>query len=72
MLALLVIDLDGFKEVNDSFGHAVGDILLQTFANRIKTTIRGIDTASRLGGDEFVVQLESLQDTDAVLRVQNI
>jgi diguanylate cyclase (GGDEF)-like protein len=69
ILALLVIDLDGFKEVNDSFGHAVGDIVLQTIANRIKTAIRGIDTAARLGGDEFVVLLENLQDTDAVLRV---
>ncbi len=69
ILAILVIDLDGFKEVNDQFGHAIGDTVLQTIANRIKASIRGVDTASRLGGDEFVVLLESLHDTDAVLRV---
>lgn len=68
-LSLLAIDLDGFKEINDSFGHAAGDILLQVIADRIKSTIRAMDTAARLGGDEFAVLLENLHDDDAAFRV---
>lgn len=56
-LALIYLDLDGFKPVNDRFGHQAGDQVLQTIAQRFSASIRDCDLLSRLGGDEFVVLL---------------
>lgn len=60
---VMYLDLDGFKVVNDTFGHRVGDQLLQEVANRIKTTIPSRSCLYRLGGDEFVVVMEHVKDT---------
>ena len=55
---LMYIDLDGFKEINDTHGHAAGDVVLMETAARLKDTVRAVDTVSRVGGDEFVVLLD--------------
>lgn len=68
-LALLYLDLDHFKQVNDNFGHAVGDLLLQQTAQRILQVVRQTDTVARFGGDEFVVLLEQLHQADTALQV---
>jgi len=69
-LAVVFLDLDGFKAVNDTHGHAVGDVLLIVLAERMKSALREGDTLARIGGDEFVavlVDLEEAQDCDPVL-----
>jgi diguanylate cyclase (GGDEF)-like protein len=67
--ALMLIDLNGFKEVNDTYGHAVGDVLLQTFAGLLELRMRATDTVARLGGDEFVVLVRHVENKDEVLAI---
>ncbi|MBX9818755.1 MAG: GGDEF domain-containing protein [Burkholderiaceae bacterium] len=65
-LAVMFLDLDGFKQINDTYGHDVGDALLQTVADRLKENTRDDDTVSRLGGDEFLFLLMGAGDEQAV------
>lgn len=66
-IALLFIDLDKFKEVNDTFGHSVGDMMLKTITKRLSDVIRAEDFLSRLGGDEFVIIAGGAENTEGVL-----
>ena len=68
-MALLYIDLDKFKEVNDTLGHSAGDLLLQEAARRISDCVREADTVARLGGDEFCIILSELDDAGNIERV---
>lgn len=69
-LALVFIDIDYFKNINDSLGHEAGDFLLKTFANRLKNSIRTCDLAVRLSGDEFVVLMENVTDEAGFIAVE--
>jgi diguanylate cyclase (GGDEF)-like protein len=72
-IALLFLDLDRFKDINDSLGHSVGDILLQEVAERLKTWGREQDTVARLGGDEFLIMLTHLNDvSDAAVATERL
>ncbi|MBN0989776.1 sensor domain-containing diguanylate cyclase [Amphritea pacifica] len=72
-LAVLFVDLDKFKSVNDQLGHEVGDLLLQEVAKRMQDCIRESDTVARIGGDEFLVLLPVINQTnDAVLTAEKI
>jgi len=68
-LALLMLDLDHFKPVNDSYGHPAGDALLVQVAQRLSATVRDRDTVARLGGDEFAVIQQSIRDSDDAERL---
>jgi diguanylate cyclase (GGDEF)-like protein/PAS domain S-box-containing protein len=68
-MAVLMLDLDKFKAVNDNFGHAAGDELLQQAGERIKARLREVDMVARLGGDEFVVLMENAGDYETVARI---
>jgi diguanylate cyclase (GGDEF)-like protein len=72
--ALLFIDLDNFKNLNDTLGHSVGDLLLKEVGERLAGCVRGMDTAARVGGDEFVVILEDLEGNseEAASRARNV
>ncbi|MEH2254577.1 sensor domain-containing protein [Nostoc sp.] len=73
LLAVMFIDLDRFKLINDSLGHLNGDQLLLTTASRLELCVRSIDTAARLGGDEFTILLEGIQDvSDAITVAERI
>lgn len=63
-VAVMFCDLDGFKPINDEYGHAAGDHVLVTVAERLRAITREIDTAARVGGDEFVIVCEAVTDTD--------
>lgn len=69
-IALIVLDLDNFKPLNDAHGHAVGDLLLMEAAKRLKGCVREIDTVGRYGGDEFIVLLNELDEDRSVAIIQ--
>ena len=69
MLAVLFLDLDRFKYVNDSLGHNVGDMLLKQVAERILSCVRAADTVARLGGDEFTLALDGIEDREVVANI---
>jgi diguanylate cyclase (GGDEF)-like protein len=65
----MFIDLDGFKAVNDTYGHAAGDVVLQEVAQRVQARLRAEDALARIGGDEFVILLEEVGSREGALRV---
>ncbi len=66
LLALGILDLDDFKPINDVYGHAAGDLLLQNIAGRLRKILRAADFVARLGGDEFVLVMDKIQDRNAI------
>lgn len=68
-MALLLVDLDAFKPVNDTYAHVVGDQLLKLFAKRLSSCVQEYDAVARIGGDEFAIVLERIPDVGAATRV---
>jgi len=68
-LALLFIDLDNFKTINDGSGHAAGDFVLRTLAQHLKSVVREVDTVARMGGDEFIILIDEIDNVDGLLVV---
>jgi diguanylate cyclase (GGDEF)-like protein len=68
-LAILFIDLDHFKEINDNLGHSIGDVMLVAVAERMRATVRAVDTVARMGGDEFIILVEDVESLDAVAMI---
>jgi diguanylate cyclase len=71
-VVVMFIDLDGFKAVNDTFGHATGNVVLQLVARRVQDKLRKEDVLARLGGDEFVILLEEVREREGALRVAEL
>jgi len=71
MLAVMFLDLDGFKYINDTYGHDTGDKILIAIANRLKKCVRKADTLARLGGDEFIIILPQIKTTLDIITVAN-
>ena len=69
MVAVLFVDLDGFKEINDTYGHETGDIVLTAVAGRLCSSVRKSDTVSRMGGDEFVLILDGIKGESEINQV---
>jgi diguanylate cyclase (GGDEF)-like protein len=72
VVVVMFIDLDGFKAVNDTWGHATGDLVLKEVARRVQSKLRAEDALARLGGDEFVIMLEEVSSRDGALRVAEL
>jgi diguanylate cyclase (GGDEF)-like protein len=68
-LAVLFVDLDGLKEINDTYGHGMGDAVLKAFAQKLRSAVRAVDVVARLGGDEFTVLIDDLRNSGAVQAV---
>ena len=69
--ALFFLDLDGFKPINDTYGHQVGDELLIQVSKRLQASLRGSDSVFRIGGDEFVILIYQIESTEAVKRLSD-
>jgi diguanylate cyclase (GGDEF)-like protein/PAS domain S-box-containing protein len=69
---VLITDLDGFKAINDELGHPMGDLVLVTFAERLRSVLRASDTAARLGGDEFSIVCENTEPADAEILAERL
>jgi diguanylate cyclase (GGDEF)-like protein len=72
LVAVLFVDMDRFKPINDEHGHAVGDEVLKEIARRLRTSVRESDLVGRLGGDEFLLVLNDVRSTDSAMRVARV
>lgn len=71
-IALIYLDIDFFKEINDSYGHAVGDQVLIWFSTKLRESVRQSDTVARIGGDEFSIIIEDINDSSDVVKIANL